>query len=238
MKFNRDRQAEGGHEVFVFHGLIEFVCIGGHVGFEPEEVIGIAVALRFWCGRQSHAEAIEVLEDGLIFIIYRPVYLIEDDEVEMPDSEMAFVVIEAIVDEVDHGLVGTKDEPGMEAVFFLGEINSGEIGQQFGESSFRLINERAPVCEEENALDPVAFAEDIHQCCCGACFTGAGGHDEEGIAAARFQHPPHRSDRFDLIVSIDDRRIDECRGERLSGISPLDEEFQFFFLIEAGDLPA
>ena len=83
----RNRSGDGRHQVTVGNGLPELIGARGHAVFEVEEAVGVVVDLVLRRRGQPHEQGVEVGEDFAVFLVNRPVGLIDDDEVEIAGAE-------------------------------------------------------------------------------------------------------------------------------------------------------
>jgi len=106
------------------------------------------------------------------------------------------------------------------------------------EGVHRLVHERHPIGEKQNALRPVAAHQQVGERDHRACLAGAGGHHEQRfaivVALERFADAAYRSH---LVMALDDRAVDLRIGEALAGGATLDQELELGLLVEALGLP-
>ncbi len=80
------------HEEAVSDRFVECVVVGRHAAFEVKQSISVSIdfVLRR-CGEPDQ-QGIEILEDRAVLLVNRAVRLVDDDQIEVADSESALAV--------------------------------------------------------------------------------------------------------------------------------------------------
>lgn len=102
----------GEWPAYVVNSLVEFIEVGWNSAFKIEERIGIVIDFVFWCRCQAHQQAIEIIEDRLVFAVDRAMRLIDDDQVEMPRPKLTHTLL-ALVNQPHHRRVGRYIDPSL-----------------------------------------------------------------------------------------------------------------------------
>ena len=97
------------HKVSIINCLVKGIFKVGFI-LQLQQSEGVLVYLVTRCSCQAYQQRIEVLEDSSILSKYRPVGLINDDQVKMSYAELHIILI----DVVDHRLVGGEYESSLQ----------------------------------------------------------------------------------------------------------------------------
>ena len=232
LELQRHRDRHRRHQMAVRHRLVQAVGVGRHAVLQPEQAVGVVVDLVLGRRGQAHQQGVEVIEDGAVLLVDRAVRLVDDDEVEMPDAKAALAAGH-VVDQAHHGRVGRDINPAL-GVLVGHQIHRGGIGQVLLEGVDRLVHQRHPVGQEQDALGPVAAHQHIGQRDHGAGLARSGGHHQQGAALAvhleAVADPAHRTG---LVMALDDRAVDDGLGRALAAAAALDGQLQLVLLVEA-----
>ena len=123
-------------------------------------------------------------------------------------EELALVVLNG-VDAVHHRLIGGEDASGCVIVLLLAQIRHRQIGQQVHKAALGLGDEGVAVSEKEHVLYPAALQQHLHERYDRPGLAGAGGHDQQGLAAVLLAEGlAHGLDGALLIVASGNAPVD------------------------------
>jgi len=111
------------------------------------------------------------------------VRLVADHKVKVPTGKELAVFILYAVNDIVHGLIGRKDAVSGVVVLLLTEVGNGEIRQQIHKAALCLGDQTVAVSKEENILHPAVLKQHIAQGNDRPRLAGAGGHDQQRLAA-------------------------------------------------------
>ena len=232
LELQRHRDRHRRHQMAVCHGLVQAVGIGRHAVLQTEQAVGVVVDLVLGRGGQAHQQRVEILEDGAVLLVDRAVRLVDHDEVEMPDAKAALAAGH-VVDQAHHGRIGRDIDPAL-GVLVGHQVDRGGVGQVLLEGIDRLVHQRHPVGQEQDALGPVAAHQHVGQRDHGAGLARSGGHHQQGAALAvhleAVADPAHRAG---LVMALDDRTVDDRLGRALAAAAALHGQLQLVLLVEA-----
>ena len=140
------------YEKAVRHRGRELVHVGGHARLKIEEFVGVPVDLIPRRRGQAHQQRVEVPKDGPVLLIHRPVRLVDDHEVEMPDPE-AGLGARRLVDQPHHRRIGADvDSAGL--VLLGHQVHRARLWQVGLERPHRLVHQRHPVGQKTAPASP------------------------------------------------------------------------------------
>ena len=202
--FHHGEGAEIGR--LVIDRLLVGVVRGGILVLAAEELVGVPEDELHGGGGEADLVTVEVAEDVAEAVVNAAVALVRDDQVEEADIE----VLEAL----HHRRVSGE----IDALFLIvrgvaGDDDTGLGRQEFVEGIARLFAEFAAVAEEEDAFSPLRTDHQFRECDSDASLAGAGGLDEQGVAAALVEVLAGALDALDLIEAVDDGLLREKRAE-------------------------
>ena len=223
-ELGRHRHPDRRDEVALRDGVVEAVGVGGHAGFEVEQLVGVAVDLVLRGRGQPDEEGVEPGEDRPILLIDRSVRLVDDHQVEVAGSEQALPAV-GLLDQVHHRRIRRHvDAPVGD---LLGhQVHRGHIRQMGLERADGLVHQGGAVSQEQHPLDPARPHQLVDQRDDRAGLAAAGGHDEQDSAALVGELLVDGPDGVLLVVPSRDVLAD-CRvGQREAGGAPLDHQLQ------------
>ena len=162
-EFQRGLHGQEVHQIPVLYRLGQLIAVGGHAALQLEDLVGVLVDLVLGCSGQAYQRRVEVSKDILVFVVDGAVGLVADHQIEVPHGEELTLLILHGVDAVHHGLVGGEHPMGGVVVLFLAEIRHREIGQEVHKVALGLGDERVPVGQEQDVLDPALLQEYLAQ---------------------------------------------------------------------------
>ena len=172
------------HQISVLDGLRQFVAIGGHTVLQLKNFVSILVNFVLGCGGQAHQRRVEIVENIPVFVVNRAVRLVADHQIEVTAGEELSLLVLHAVNDIVHGLIGGKDAVGGVVVLLLAEVGDGEIGQQIHKAALGLRDQTVAVCQKQDILHPAVLEQHVAQGDDGPGLAGAGGHDQQRLAAA------------------------------------------------------
>ncbi len=171
------------YQIPVLDRLRQLIAIGGNAIFQFKNLIGVLVDLVLGRGGQSHQRRVKIVENVPVLVVNRAVRLVADHQIKMTaGKELALLVLYAVNDIV-HGLIGGKDAVGGVVVLFLAEIGNGKIGQEIHKAALGLGHQAVAIGQKQNIFHPTVLEQHITQGNDGSCLAGAGGHDQQRLAA-------------------------------------------------------
>ena len=93
-----------------------------------EEFEGIAVDLILRRGGEAKQQAVEPVEDRVVFPVHRAVGLVDDDEVEVAGAEHGVITL---IDQPHHRRIGRSEDPPRGGLSFgcVEQIDGGDVRQ-------------------------------------------------------------------------------------------------------------
>ena len=152
----------------------------GTPGFKIEEFVGVPVDLIPRRRGQAHQQRVEVPKDGPVLLIRRPVRLVDDHEVEMPDSE-AGLGARRLVDQPHHRRIGADVDPAR-LVLLRHEVHRARLWQVGLERPHRLVHQRHPVGQKQRPFHPARPLQQVDQRDRHAGLAAAGRHHQQRLA--------------------------------------------------------
>ena len=169
-----------GYEKAVRHRGRELVRVGGHARLQVEEFVGVPVDLIPRRRGQAHQQRVEVPKDGPVLLIHRPVRLVDDHEIEVPDPE-AGLGARRLVDQPHHRRIGADVDPAR--LVLLGhQVHRARLWQVGLERPHRLIHQRYPVRQKQRPLHPARPLQQVDQRDRHAGLAAAGRHHQQRLA--------------------------------------------------------
>ena len=127
-EFQLSLQAPEVHQIAVLHRLAQFVVVGWVPLPEVEDAVGVFVDFRLGCSGQANQMGVKIVENRLVFLVYAPVDLVPDDEVEMPHGkQLSALLIPGVVNAAYHGLVGGEHRPSGKIFPVLAEVGEAQV---------------------------------------------------------------------------------------------------------------
>ena len=161
------------------HGGLVVIGIGGHLVLHLKEVVGVPVHIGLGRGGEAHQNGVEILENGPVLLENTAVALVNDDEVKMGGGKQAFPVPgPGLVNGVEHGGIGGKDDAGLSVVLVGTQVTQGHVGQVVFEIVLGLLDQGGAVGQKQNVGHIVAPAQDIGEAGGGAGLARPGGHHQ------------------------------------------------------------
>ena len=228
----RHRDRLGRNKKAIMHGVFQRIGIGRYAVFKIEQAVGVAVHLVLGRGGQPHQQRIEVVEDGPVFLEDRAMRLVDDDQIEMADPEPA-LAIPRLVDQPHHCRIGRDKDPAL-GILLGHQVHRGRIGQMPLEGIDRLVHQRHPVRQEEDALGPVAAHQQVAQRDHRAGLARTRRHHQQRLAVmVVFKGLGNPADAACLVEPANDGRIDLGLSQRFPAVAAMDEQFEFRLLVES-----
>ena len=116
LEFEGDRYGLGWHQIAITYRIIQRVGVGRYAGFQVEQAVGVVVDFVLGGGRQANQQRIEVFKNGAVLLIHRAVRLVDDNEVEVTDTETALAgrfIIRGLINQTHHRRVGGNEHPAL-----------------------------------------------------------------------------------------------------------------------------
>ena len=192
------------HQISVLDGLRQFVAIGGHTVLQLKNLVSILVDLVLGCGSQAHQRRVEIVENIPVFVVNRAVRLVTDHQIKMPAGEELSLLVLHAVNDIEHGLIGGKDTVSGVVVLLLAEVGDGEIGQQIHKAALGLRDQTVAVSQKQDIFHPAVLEQHIAKGDDRSGLAGAGGHDQQRLAAVAGKGVTGGLDGALLIVASGD----------------------------------
>ena len=202
------------HEVAVGHRGRELVRVGGHARLQVEELVGVPVDLIPGRRGKAHQQRVEVPKDGPVLLIHRPVRLVDDHEIEVPDPE-AGLGARRLVDQPHHGRIGADVDPAR--LVPLGhQVHRARLRQMGLERAHRLVHQRHPVGQKQRPLHPARPLQQVDQRDRHAGLAAAGRHHQQRLAPRLSELLADAPDGPLLVVALDDGVLYARHVQRLA----------------------
>ena len=228
----RHRHRTRWHQIPLAHRFFQPVDIGWHATFQIKQSVSVVVNFVLGRGGQADQHRIKIIEDGAVLLIHRAVCLVDDDEVEMPDTE-ATLTIGCVIDQSHHGRIGRDKDPTI-GVLLRHQIDRRRIRQVRLECVDCLLHQRDPVGQEQDALGPVAAHQQVGQRDDRARLAAAGGHHQQRLALiVRFKGGTDTAHGPVLVIAFDDGGVDDGFGQLFAAAAALNQQLQFLLFEEA-----
>ena len=154
--------------------------------------------------------------------------LVNDNQVKPPGRKTLILCIYVI----DHGLVCTEHEPGIEILFTAGrQFTDTHIRHQLCEVALCLIDQRGAVCKEQDIFHPIIAGKHIDQRDRHTGLSGAGSHDKQATAVLGVQPFADIGDCHFLIWAVGYFVVDGKIGN-ITASSALEHQFQILHGME------
>ena len=203
--------------VLIDGGLV-VIGISGHLVLHLKEVVGVPVHVGLGGGGEAHQNGVEILENGPVLLENTAVALVNDDEVKVGGGKQPPPVPgPGLVNGVEHGGIGGKDDAGLSVVLVGAQITQGHVGQIVFEIVLGLLDQGGAVGQKQNVGHIVASAEHVGEAGGGAGLARPGGHHQQMLAESLFQLLAHRPNGLFLVVAVGDLVVN---GHRLQ-LEPL-----------------
>ena len=212
------------------------VCIRRYTVLHFEEIIGIAINVRFWgCGQSDH-DRIEVFENRAVFFEYAAVALVDDDEVKVGGGKHALPIFRLhIVYGVQHCRVCREYDPCAPVVLIGAQIAQRHIRQIVLEIVLCLFHQRRAISQEQNIGDVFAATEHIGEAGRSSGFACSCCHDQQVLSKALSDLLAYCTDGFLLVVTIRDPVIDRNSHQILPLGTTVHQLLQIVFAEYAAD---
>ena len=202
------------HEKAIGDRFRQFVRVGGHARLQIEEFVRVAVDLVPRRRGQADEQRVKVPEDGAVLLVHRPVRLVDDHEIEMPDPE-ARLRARRLVDQPHHRRIGADVDPAR-LVLLRHQIHGARLRQVGLERPHRLPHQRHPVGQKQRPLHPARPLQQVDQRDRHAGLAAAGRHHQQRLAPRPREVFADAPDGPLLVVALDDGVLYLCHVQRLA----------------------
>ena len=212
------------------------VCIGGNAMLHLEEIIGVAIDIRFRGSCQTDHDRIKVFKDSTVLFENAAVAFVDDNEVKMCRGKHSLPIFCLyIVDSIQHCRVCGKYDSRATVVFIGAKVAQRHIGQVILKVILCLLYQRGAVCQEQNVGDMLATTQYICQAGGGSGLAGTCGHHQQVLSESETDLLTYCADCFFLVVAVGDTIVDG-NGHQIHALCSAVHEFlQIIFAENAAD---